>query len=1202
MYMPITKYKQKKVIIFFLTLLMAIHQINAQNKQPFPTKNEAAGYKKYFSQQQYCGFDRLIDEKRKEQSFVAKENNYNAKLVDMPFYESVDTIIIPVVVHIISYFPDAISDATIMYKIKQMEDGFAKRGAFDSSRGVDTKIRFCLAHKDPDGGITSGITREKSFFGSFLNPYIEDNRLKNLNQWNPDEYCNIWFINSMEFVLEGPFACGEWSTGKAIAYATLPAGGALDGIVVPEMASTEVWCHEMGHYLGLYHTFYKGCKNNDCQVDGDRVCDTPPDRSVIQSSSCKNMENSCQTDSLSGFLHDTMDFNDNFMDYGRTCIGMFTNGQKDRMINSTFAFRSGLLNPKCDYPCSSNAVAYFTKSIDYPVAGDFVTFNNQSTNASVYKWYLDDVLVGIGATYSYTFANQGKFKVALHAYTNAGDTCFSSYIAYVIINCGVTARFYSTNVTIGSLLPNFPDSISFINTSVGATDFEWYYYGPNSPNPIFISNQRNINYVFPDTGFYAVYLVAKNGPCTDITSSQPISVLDPTPDGVAYAINMHCHKDSGLQFGVRVCNSNYARIKSRVPISFYEFNPIFPNANLLGTYYTDSTIPGKCCADFPVQTLWYNHTKYKSLYIVFNDSGHTTTPFVMNIKNTFLIESNYSNNVTLATNEYNITPNPAVIANSVPYDVVTIYCYANEYTLNKNFTWSPSLNLSCIRCQPTDLTIDSNRIKQVIAFSEWGCRDTDFVKIIVPPYNDFEAKILKAECYYNDSIDVNLLIKNNFKKGKFFKDLTVAFYTSNPLNAGAVLIPPIFSINQTLNSILKTYNFRIKNLPTTKIFAVINDTNLTIPIQLPSTWQLETKYANNIDSFDYENNMKNIIYETICEGKSFMGYTATGTYTTKYTAITTGCDSFRIIHLTVIPRRITNIYDTICVGDTLYGYYKSGQFFDTLVASTNCDSVRILHLVVGKPTYSNYTTTICQGKNLWGYSTTGTYKDTLINVNRCDSVRTLHLSVIPRSYFYITDTICAGDSVMGHYKTGVYFDTVVSVTSCDSIIVTSLTVNPIPSPKLGNDKEICHTDTIKLYGGKFINYLWNTGSVDSSIKIDRAGTYWLMAANKYNCTSYDTINLYPVYCKNPLIPNIFSPNGDNVNDTWVIKAFNYFNNPIVTIFNRYGQMVFKSVGYKTPWDGTYMNTKQRLPLATYYYVIELPDVNKKLGGSVTIVY
>ncbi|CAF3773605.1 unnamed protein product [Rotaria sp. Silwood1] len=923
-----------------------------------------------------------------------------------------NTIIIPVVVHIVSYFPDAISDATIINKIKQMEDGFAKRGAFDSSRGVDTKIRFCLAHRDPDGGVTSGITREKSFFTSYLNPYIEDHRLKNLNQWNPDEYCNIWYINSMEYVLEGPFACGEWSTGKAIAYATLPAGGPLDGIVVPEMAATDVWCHEMGHYLGLYHTFSRDCKNNDCQIDGDRVCDTPPDRSVAQSGSCKNMENSCRTDSLSGFLHDTTDFNDNFMDYGRTCIGMFTNGQKDRMINSTFAFRSGLLNPKCDYPCTSNAVAYFTKSIAYPVAGDFVTFNNQSTNATAYKWYFNDVLVGTGASFSYTFTNQGKFKVALHAYANAGDSCFSSYIGYVIVNCGVTARFYSLNVTIGSLLPDFPDSITFINTSVGATSFEWYYYGPNSSTPVFMSNQKNITYIFPDTGAYFVYLIARNGPCADTTSYQPISVLDPIPDGIAYPINMHCYRDSGLQFGVRVCNSGYARIKKRIPISFYEFNPSLPNANLLGTYYTDSTVPGVCCADFPVQTLWYNHTKYKSLYVVFNDSGHIVTPFVMNKKNTFLIESNYANNVTSATNEYNIAPNPASITNLVPYDVVTIRCYANENTLDKNFTWSPALNLSCTRCQPTDLTIDSNRIKRVIAVSEWGCRDTDFVKITVPPHNDLKATVQRAECYYKDSIDIDFKITNKFKKGKILKNTTVAFYTSNPTLPGAMLMPPIFTVAQFVNDTIKRCNIKVKNIPTTKIWSVINDTNLGTPVQLPST----------------------------------------------------------------------------------------------------C---------------------ICEGTSLWGYSNAGTYIDTLVNVNGCDSVRTLNLSIRPRSYFGITDTICAGDTLMGRYKTGVYFDTLVAVNGCDSIVTLNLLVNPLPKPKLGFDKELCYTESLRLYGGKFGEYLWNNGSTDSAIIIDRPGTYWLMAINQYNCIAFDTVNVYPIFCHNPHIPNVFSPNGDAINDTWL---------------------------------------------------------------------
>jgi gliding motility-associated-like protein len=74
------------------------------------------------------------------------------------------------------------------------------------------------------------------------------------------------------------------------------------------------------------------------------------------------------------------------------------------------------------------------------------------------------------------------------------------------------------------------------------------------------------------------------------------------------------------------------------------------------------------------------------------------------------------------------------------------------------------------------------------------------------------------------------------------------------------------------------------------------------------------------------------------------------------------------------------------------------------------------------------------------------------------------------------------------------------------------------------------------------------------------------------------------------IPNAFSPNGDNINDTWTIDGIELYNNCRVYIYNRYGQEVYKSAGTYIPWKGL-TNGK---PVATgvYYYIIE-PEAGKK---------
>ncbi|WP_425423102.1 gliding motility-associated C-terminal domain-containing protein [Segetibacter koreensis] len=83
------------------------------------------------------------------------------------------------------------------------------------------------------------------------------------------------------------------------------------------------------------------------------------------------------------------------------------------------------------------------------------------------------------------------------------------------------------------------------------------------------------------------------------------------------------------------------------------------------------------------------------------------------------------------------------------------------------------------------------------------------------------------------------------------------------------------------------------------------------------------------------------------------------------------------------------------------------------------------------------------------------------------------------------------------------------------------------------------------------------------------------------------------------IPNAFSPNGDNINDKWIIKGLKDYDNCTVEIFTRYGSKVFSSKGYQQPWDGT--SNGSPMPVATYYYLIDLKNGEKPLSGPLTLL-
>lgn len=86
-----------------------------------------------------------------------------------------------------------------------------------------------------------------------------------------------------------------------------------------------------------------------------------------------------------------------------------------------------------------------------------------------------------------------------------------------------------------------------------------------------------------------------------------------------------------------------------------------------------------------------------------------------------------------------------------------------------------------------------------------------------------------------------------------------------------------------------------------------------------------------------------------------------------------------------------------------------------------------------------------------------------------------------------------------------------------------------------------------------------------------------------------------------LVPNVFTPNGDGHHDIWEIHNLDLYRSCTVNIFNRWGQLVFTSIGYpeEQGWDGT--NHLRPLPVGAYFYIIDLKDGSLPLRGYVSII-
>ncbi|MCF8239250.1 MAG: FG-GAP-like repeat-containing protein [Saprospiraceae bacterium] len=347
---------------------------------------------------------------------------------------------LPIVFHIIhNNGAENVADAAVMASVSNLNAAFQNVAPYGPSAGVATQFQFCMAQQDPNGMPTTGVDRFQNSL-TVMDKDFQDLAVKDLVRWDPGCYINVWVVAEINSSASGNSVAG---------YATFPQshGTLVDGIVIeakylgsnPE--NTVVLIHEMGHYLGLYHTFEGGCSNADCTQDGDRVCDTPPDQSTAHVA-CPIGMNSCTTDAQSGYSSDQQDQIENYMDYSDlSCYDRFTQGQSDRMDFMFGQFRTSLLDcPSCLPVCNDPVTAAF-QLMPNPVMLGSTTFatNNSSANAITYQWYQSGNPVSTLMTPNFTPTSPGIYPIVLQA-TGMDTFCFGRDTVFLEVQCPFQAK------------------------------------------------------------------------------------------------------------------------------------------------------------------------------------------------------------------------------------------------------------------------------------------------------------------------------------------------------------------------------------------------------------------------------------------------------------------------------------------------------------------------------------------------------------------------------------------------------------------------------------------------------------------------------------------------------------------------------------------------------------------------------------------
>jgi PKD repeat protein len=431
-------------------------------------------------EQTRCGNEVMYAKKIAENSTIAEQREAyrqeRAHADANPIENRAAVRIIPVVFHVIhqngseniskEQIQDAIAKLNLDFSLTN-PDAVNLRSTFTSVQ-ANAEIEFRLANKDPNGNCTDGIVR-------IYSPYTtdgDDEDIKDLSRWPNTKYLNIWTVKSIA-------GSGD---GVILGYAYLPDvvawGPDLDGIVVrsdrvgtigTSNGTGRTLTHEIGHYLGLDHTFEGGCSGS-----GDGVSDTP--KAADANFGCDYTINSCTNENP-----DKPDMIENYMDYSNdNCQIIFTAGQKS-VFNNTFSqYRSTLISGSNLIATGTNdlildvcsPIASFAADAQTICEGGSITYSDESWggDATSWDWSFPG---GTPATSTeqnptITYNTAGTYSATLVASNNTGNDSFTRTNYVTVSGDAMTnAEFYSEGFESSS---DFSSDWTIVNY---ATAYTW---------------------------------------------------------------------------------------------------------------------------------------------------------------------------------------------------------------------------------------------------------------------------------------------------------------------------------------------------------------------------------------------------------------------------------------------------------------------------------------------------------------------------------------------------------------------------------------------------------------------------------------------------------------------------------------------------------------------------------------------------------
>lgn len=191
------------------------------------------------------------------------------------------------------------------------------------------------------------------------------------------------------------------------------------------------------------------------------------------------------------------------------------------------------------------------------------------------------------------------------------------------------------------------------------------------------------------------------------------------------------------------------------------------------------------------------------------------------------------------------------------------------------------------------------------------------------------------------------------------------------------------------------------------------------------------------------------------------------------------------------------------------------------------------------------------------------------------------------------------------------YSAVVTGGTCTDSVYYTISVNPTPTLAVSTNSAVINngdTLTLTLSGANQYSFVPSDNVFLQGTLLSlypRESTSYCIRGEKDGC--YDTVCVSVKVdgsCFDYEVPNVFTPNGDNVNDEWLVrwKCPELIKDYHLEIVDRWGVKLFESVQWNKGWDGRNISGEQ-VPTGTYYYVIEYSVNGKKIKnkGYITLL-